>query len=115
MFRTNVRSGASRRPWGRTGWKRTGWKRAWAGACMALTDSQIGLFMKQSQTGFMNSPGYSVNRRYSFSIRSTVASSDRISTRYVNVVDCPGSSVKFISVLPSVNTFTPSGFAANKP
>jgi hypothetical protein len=35
-----------------------GWKRASAGARMALTNSQIGLFMKQSQTGFMNSPGY---------------------------------------------------------
>jgi hypothetical protein len=34
-----------------------GWKRARAGACMAVTDSQIGLFMKQSQTDFMNSPG----------------------------------------------------------
>jgi hypothetical protein len=28
-----------------------------AGAWMALTGSQIGLFMKQGQTGFMNSPG----------------------------------------------------------
>ena len=28
-----------------------------AGARMALTDGQIGLFMKQSQTDFMNSPG----------------------------------------------------------
>ena len=33
------------------------WKRARALARMALTRSQIGLFMKQSQTDFMNSPG----------------------------------------------------------
>jgi len=44
-------------------WQDTGccgrwcWKRARAGARMALTGSQIGLFMKQSQTDFMNSPG----------------------------------------------------------
>jgi hypothetical protein len=61
MFRTNDpfwrRSGGLAWALGQDRLETDSWKRARAGACMALTGRQIGLFMKQRQTGFMNSPG----------------------------------------------------------
>ena len=63
MFRTNdpfwSRQAAREGVMGQDTWRggRRCWKRARAGARIALTGSQIGLFMKQSQTDFMNSPG----------------------------------------------------------
>ena len=55
------------------------------------------------------------NALYSPSRRSGVAVPSSTSTAYRNVADARGSSVKFNASRPLLNTFCPSGFAANSP
>ena len=55
------------------------------------------------------------NAREASSIFSGAGALLRMRTRYMNVLDWPGSSVRLNSLLPAPNSLSPSGLAANRP